>query len=89
VTGQVEIEIVGDCGFTIDRRTGETSPWQGVRVRHRPVGVRRWSKFLVEAPAGQTLLETIAVAIAVVNLDDETRAHLARSGQLRLDEVLA
>jgi hypothetical protein len=85
VTRQVEIEISGESGVTLGFAGGCSEPWEGVRVRHRDVGTRRWSKFLVQAPPGQTLRETIAVAIAVVGLDEDERAKLRQDGQLRLD----
>lgn len=89
VNPQVEIEITGDHGVTVALGGGPSRPWFGVRVRYRAAGARRWSKFIVEAPAGQSLRLAVLVAIAVVGMNDEQRGQLRRGEQLQLDDLAA
>jgi hypothetical protein len=85
VTGQVEILIDADGGAFLDN--GEV--WRGLRVSYRSVGARRWARFIVVAAPGQSLLDLLGAAIAVVARADATGigATRARNEQLRLDSA--
>jgi hypothetical protein len=63
VTGQVEMLIDGVDGTVL----GTGAKFEGLRVRYRQAGTRRWSKFIVVRAPGQSLLDLLVAAIAVVS----------------------
>jgi hypothetical protein len=82
VNGQIEILIEADDGVFLD--DGER--WQGLRVRYRAAGERRWAKFIVVGAPGQSLRDLLGAAIATVARSDSagiTRgAHAGEQLQL-------
>jgi hypothetical protein len=53
---QTEYRVENDHGWFLDRATGETTEWVGVRFRWRFVGERKWRKQVIvaEPERGQT-----------------------------------
>lgn len=71
--GSVEILIEGAGGTSIDT----DASWSGLRVRYRQVGSRSWSKFIAVGQPGQSLLDLLGAAIAVVSLVDPPKGGRA------------
>jgi hypothetical protein len=88
VIGQVEILIDADGGVFLD--TGDR--WEGLRVRYRTVGERRWAKFILVGAEGQSLRDLLDAAVAVVARSDSAGiAHPTRASceQLQLGGAAA
>lgn len=62
MTGQVEIVIEADGG--VFPESGKR--WDGLVVRYRAGGTRRWAKFIVVGAPGQSLRDLVSAAIEVV-----------------------
>jgi hypothetical protein len=87
VTGKVEIVVAADGGVFLEGGGG----WQGLQVRYRSVGARRWAKFIVIGAPGQSLLDLLGAAIVVVSLADAAgiRGTRADREQLQLEGAAA
>lgn len=49
-----EISVERDEGFNVNLGSGTVTPWQGWRVKYRPLGSRgRWSKFSTDDDLAQ------------------------------------
>jgi hypothetical protein len=81
VTGQVEIQVEADGGVIVE--TGER--WDGLLIRYRAAGGRRWAKFIVVASPGQSLRDLLVAAIAVVERADAHFDGRAVQGSIQLE----
>ena len=52
-----EHKVEAEEGWSLDRKTGKTTPWLGIRLRWRFVGERRWRSMVIvpDADLGQTV----------------------------------
>lgn len=55
--GEVEYRIENDSGWLLNRSTGKTTPWDGLRFFYRAPGERRWRKRVLvpDEAQGQTI----------------------------------
>ena len=85
MTGRVEIVIEADGGVFLDG--GDR--WDGLRVRYRQAGTRRWARFIVVAAPGQSLRDLVSAAVAVVARSDAGQfdGRKVDGTQLRFDEA--
>ena len=71
---EVEVRITGESRETFDPATGASGSWEGVRVRYRFTGDRRWREFLLTAQPGQGLRHVLEAAVHVVSLQERNPA---------------
>jgi hypothetical protein len=63
VNARVEILVDATSGVPIE--SGQH--WEGLRVRYRQEGVRRWEKFIAVGAPGQSLRDLLFASIFVVS----------------------
>ncbi|MCR4341413.1 MAG: hypothetical protein NUW01_16170 [Gemmatimonadaceae bacterium] len=72
-----EYRVENETGWLLNRESGETTPWQGIRICWRFVGERKWRKrsIIADPEQGQTqasLRESAAKIVDVLASKVET-----------------